>query len=281
MAIFSRPRRRAGLATAVLAASSLACQHSDPPRSPIHAAPLFAEDFESGTLSAWSDGVDPARLRVVTDPMFAQSGRRYLAVTYPAGRDGGWLTRFLSPGYDSLYVSYYIRFPPTWVGGTKLVALNGSRSDDQWSAFGKAGRCPDGTDFFSAFLVAEPRGPVRFYTYYPAMSREPDGVTCWGRYGDGSETYRLPYTLADDNWHRIEFLVMLGTPGEANARQVFLVDGVERGRWSGFSFRHSPILRLNSVQLSFSVSGGVPQTQQLSVDNLIVEAGPTAFAAER
>src|SRR6185503_583537 len=100
---------------------------------------VFAEGFEGGTLGAWSDGVDTTRQRVVTDSSFAQSGRRYLAVTYPAGGDGGWLTHFLTPAYDSLFVSYWVRFPPTWVGGTKLLALYGSRSDDRWSAFGKAG----------------------------------------------------------------------------------------------------------------------------------------------
>jgi hypothetical protein len=99
---------------------------------------VFSEDFESGTLAAWSDGVDTSRQRVVTDSAFAQSGRRYLEVRYRAGGDGGWLTHFLEPGYDSLRVSYWVRFPDDWQGGTKLIALYGSRTDDQWSAFGKA-----------------------------------------------------------------------------------------------------------------------------------------------
>lgn len=242
---------------------------------------LFAEDFESGTLSAWSDGVDLTRLRVITDPSLAQSGRRFLSVTYPAGSDGGWLTRFLMPGQESLYVSYYLRFPQTWVGGTKLVAFNGSRTDNQWSAFGRAGLCPTGADFFSTMLVVEPTRKIRFYSYYPEMAREPDHITCWGRHGDGSETYRPPLALVPDVWHRIEFQVVLNTPQETNAHQSFWVDGVERGTWSGFSFRNSRILRLNSVQLSFSVSGGVPQTQELYVDNLVVLRERPALAARR
>src|SRR6266850_2772921 len=95
---------------------------------------VFADDFESGTLNAWQDGVDPTRHRVVTDSSFAQSGNHYLDVTYPAGNDGGWLTRFLMPGYDSLYDSYYVRFPTNWQGSTKLLAFYGSRTDNQWSA---------------------------------------------------------------------------------------------------------------------------------------------------
>jgi Polysaccharide lyase 14 len=235
---------------------------------------VFTEDFESGSLAAWPDGVDPARHRIVTDPGFAQSGRRYLEVTYLAGSDGGWLTRFFMPGYDSLYVSYYVRFPAGWRGGTKLVGLYGSRTDDRWSALGKAGICPDGTDFFVAMLVTEPGGdpgPTRFYTYYPGMAREPDGVTCWGRYGDGTEIYGTHLTLSRGVWHHIEFCVKLNAPGRRDASQTFWLDGVEQGTWSGFALRTSAALRLNAVQLTFNrgISGG-PVTRHLDVDHLVV-----------
>jgi hypothetical protein len=233
---------------------------------------VFAEDFESGTLAAWQDGVDPTRHRVVTDPSGAQSGSHYLAVTYPAGADGGWLTRWFMPGYDSLYVSFYVRYPTTWLGGTKLLAFYGSRTDNQWSAMGQAGHCPTGTDFFAAMVVTEQTGnpgPTRFYTYYPAMAREPDGVTCWGRFGNGTETYVPPLAMSAGVWHHVEFWVKLNTPGQADASQTFWIDGVQRGQWGGFSFRTSTILQLNSVQLTFS-NGGAPQTQQLYIDNLVV-----------
>lgn len=235
---------------------------------------LFAEDFESGALAAWQDGVDPTRHRVVTDPSFAQFGRRYLEVTYPAGGDGGWLTRFLMPGYDSLHVSYYVRFPETWRGGTKLIALYGSRIDDQWSALGKAGTCPNGTDFFATMLVTEHTGnpgPTRFYTYYPDMAREPDGVTCWGRFGDGTEAYVPPLAVSVGVWHHIEFWVKLNALGQSDAGQTFWLDGVERGTWSGFSLRSSRALRLNALQLTFNrgISGGATM-QTMYVDHVVV-----------
>jgi hypothetical protein len=233
---------------------------------------VFAEDFESGALAAWQDGVDPTRHRIVDDPISARSGRHYLAVTYSAGRDGGWLTHFLAPGYDSLYVSYYVRFPSNWQGGTKLIAFYGSRTDNPWSAFGKAGACPTGADFFAAMLVTEPSanpGPLRFYTYYPEMAREPDGVTCWGRYGNGSEQYEPPRGLGG-GWHHVEFLVQLNTPNQADARQTFWIDGAQQGSWSGFRFRDSAILRLNAVQLTFSITGGAGQTQELYLDDVVV-----------
>jgi len=52
--------------------------------------------------------------------------------------------------------------------------------------------------------------------------------------------------------------------------QTFWVDGVQRGSWNGFSFRSSAILKLNSVQLTFSNSASTIQTQKLYVDDLIV-----------
>lgn len=241
---------------------------------------VFAEDFESGALAAWQDGVDPSRHRIVTDSSRAQSGRRFLQVIYQAGGDGGWLTHFLPPGYDSLYVSYYVRLPADWEGGTKLVALYGSRTDDQWSAMGKAGICPTGSDFFATMLIAEisgSPGPTRFYSYYPAMAREPDGVTCWGRFGDGTEQYTQPLTLTPGVWHHLEFWVKLNEPGHENAAQRFWIDGALRGSWAGFSFRTTRNLRLNSVQLTFNrgISGG-PKAETLDVDHLVIMKAPPA-----
>jgi len=245
---------------------------------------VFVEDFETGSLASWTDGVDPARHHVVMDPSQAQSGSRYLQVTYRAGGDGGWLTHFFPSGYDSLYVSYYVRFPAGWQGGTKLVALYGSRTDDQWSAFGKAGLCPAGDDFFAAMLIAEGTGdpgPLRFYSYYPAMAREPDGVTCWGRYGDGAERYVEPLTMSRGVWHHVEFWVKLNTPGHGNATQSFWLDGVPRGTWPALSFRSSSRLRLNAVQLTFNrgTSGGTA-TQTLDVDHLVVTTKPNVLPPE-
>jgi hypothetical protein len=271
------PRRITPLvAAAVLLA---ACQEQNagvmagPSPAAVQGEAIFADDFESGTLAAWQDGVDPSRHHVVTEPAGAQSGTHYLAVAYPPGRDGGWLTRFLMPGYDALSVSYYVRFPSAWVGSTKLLALYGSRTDDPWSAFGKAGLCPRGNDFFAAMMVAEAGrdpGPARFYDYYPAMRREPDGTTCWGRLGDGSETYD-PAAMSRGVWHRIEFVVTLNTPGRADARQDFWIDGVKRGSWPGVSFRDSDILRLNAAQLTFSAALE-SQPRELHVDNVLVRA---------
>jgi hypothetical protein len=106
------------------------------------------------------------------------------------------------------------------------------------------------------------------------MAREPDGVTCWGRFGDASTSYAPPLTMSPDEWHRVELFVQLNTPGLADGRQQFWLDGVERGRWPALILRDRPILRLNAVQLTFSVSGGVAHTQEMDVDDLVVRTAP-------
>jgi hypothetical protein len=254
--------------------STVQCGISPSASGSVRGDTVLVDDFEADGLTAWVDGVDLARHRIVTDSAGAQSGRRFLEVTYVAGGDGGWLTRFFMPGYDSLYVSYYVRFPAGWQGDTKLIGLYGSRTDDQWSALGKAGTCPTGSDFFATMLVAEAAGnpgPMRFYTYYPAMAREPDGVTCWGRFGDGTEIYAPPLALSPAVWHHVEFWVKLNAPDQANAAQTFWLDGVQRGTWSGISLRRTKDLRLNALQLSFNrgTLGGV-LAQRLHVDHLTV-----------
>ena len=238
---------------------------------------IFSETFEGGTLASWDDGVDATKHRVLTNATLAHSGSRVLEVTYPQGADGGWMTHFFMPGYDSAYVRYYVRFEPNWVGATKLIAFYGSRIDNQWSAFGRAGQCPNGTDFFAAMLVTETSGnpgPVRFYTYYPAMMREPDGVTCWGRWGSGRDsTYYPPMTLSTGSWHLVEFWVKLNAPGQNNADEKFWIDGVLRGEWHNISIRSTTDLRINSFQLTYSYANSnnaSPQTQRIYVDDVLV-----------
>ena len=116
---------------------------------------MLDEGFEAGSFATWDDGYDPAKHRIVTDAAGAHSGNNYLTITYPARGDGGWLTKFFMPGFDSVRVSYWVRLPSTWTGGTSLLGLYGSPIDNQWGAFGKAGVCPQGSNFFTSFLIAE------------------------------------------------------------------------------------------------------------------------------
>lgn len=238
-----------------------------------HVDTVFAEGFESGSFASWDDRGLTANQAIVTTQSHA--GTRALEVTFPRGSDGGWLTKFFMPGYDSLYASYWVRFPAGWRSGTKLLAFYGSRTDNMWSATGKAGVCPNGTDFFSLDVVQERSGnpgPTHFYAYYPAMPHTPAGsATCYGANGStAGAAYTLPLEILPGSWHHVEFWAVLNTPGQSNATQRFCVDGVVRGTWSGISVRASTILRLNAVTLSNSIALGSPVTQTMWADDLLV-----------
>lgn len=235
---------------------------------------IFYEGFESGSLAVFDDGVDD-RHKVITNSSLAVSGSRLLQITYPPGKHGGWLTRFFMPGYDSLYVRYYVRAGDSWQGDTKLLSVRGSRIDDKWSAFGGAGNCPDGYHGFSTGVVSgapERGGNINFYTYYPEMRREADGK-CWGRWGDGTESYTSPRQLTPGRWQKVEFWIKLNTPGQKNAVQKFWIDGQLRGAWSGISLRKTSDLRLNSVMISSSAKT-ISTTRYLYVDDLLVTTAP-------
>ncbi|MDT8368313.1 MAG: Ig-like domain-containing protein [Longimicrobiales bacterium] len=233
--------------------------------SPLPGTLFFSEDMESGSLDAWHDGVDPSKHAIVTDRAAARSGSHGLRVDYPSGGDGGWLTRFFPSGYDAVHIRYWVRLAPGWKGGTSLVGVHGSGTDDRGSAFGKFGTCPTGTDFFSTFLRAEggDPGPVEFLTFHPEIDD-----SCQGSTGDAGTTYLDGRDLTPNRWHQIEIEVRANEPGSMDGRQRMWVDGELTATWSGIRFRDSYVIMLNAVQLTFGTSTGAPRDQHLFVDDV-------------
>ena len=262
-----------GILAILVSFASHAC-HSDAgtslPPTEVARDTLFFDGFESGSLAAWQDGVDPARHRVVTGSERVKSGSRALEILYPAGEDGGWLTRFFLPGFDSIYVSLQVLYDPTWTGGTKLIALYGSRVDNQWSGLGKAGQCPNGEDFFAAMLVTEPGADsgAGFYTYHPGMARQRDGTTCWGASGS-DHLIPPPASIIPGRWHHVEFRVKLNTPGENNGEQSFWIDGELHGEWSGLNFRSTDGLRLNALQITANATP-IAAPRRMYIDDVLI-----------
>ena len=231
---------------------------------------VLADNFESGTLAVFTDQGSAGNHTIVNDPSRAHTGNRFLQIAYPANATDGWLTTFFMPGYDTLWVGYWLLLENGWTGGTKLVSFYGSRIDNQWSATGTAGKCPTGTDFFITAFTADPTlnpGPLLFYAQYPGMPREPDGVSCYGK--DAGATYTPPLNLTVGSWHYLEFAVILNTPGQSNGRQRFWVDGVLRGDWSGLTLRTTTDLRLNAFTITNSTFA-VATARTMRVDDILV-----------
>jgi hypothetical protein len=237
---------------------------------------VFAEGFEGGSLSRWDDEGAASTHRVTTDPTHVHAGTHALAIDYPTGAEAGWLTKFFMPGYDSIYVRAFAFFPNGWNDQTKLIGLGGSRTDNAFSAMGKAGVCPNGTDYFNTMLVTPPGqnlGPTEFYTYYPGMPAQ--GSVCWGSDGTSAGArYTSARTLTTGSWHRIEFWVKINTPGQSNGLQRYWIDGQLAGEWLNIGYRTSTILKLNSLMLTFSRSPGGAIAQTAYWDDILITTAP-------
>jgi hypothetical protein len=232
---------------------------------------VWHENFESGSLASWGDRGFEQNHAVVAPPGGAFEGTLALQVTYPQGSDGGWLTHFFMPGYDSIYARYYVKLESSWQGGTKLSSFYGSRADDQWSAAGKSGVCPNGTDFFQVTLTGDPSPQMwlRFYDQYFGMPS--NGGDCFGSNGDAG-TIMTPgqFQLTTGVWHKVEYWTRLNDPSLTNSVQEFKIDGVTRGTWTGIKLRTSTILKLNAFTLTMSAPLGAPHTQHVWVDDILI-----------
>ncbi len=238
---------------------------------------IFCDDFEAGTFAAWEDGYDPALHRLSSDPERVFAGRQSLRSTYPAGYDGGWLTRWFMPGFDHVFARLYVRFERGWQCGqncSKILALYGNRVDDRWSGFGKAGLRPTGTDFFFAGLVTlnwyrlpDP-GEVIFYSYFPEMTQAPDG-----HYGGNHFFQTEPReALQPGRWYCLELEVQANRPGQRDGYQRLWIDGRLKGEVRDLRWRDTADVRINAAQLTFS--GPVESTQEVWVDNVVVSQAP-------
>ena len=235
--------------------------------------PVFSDDFESGNMSKWNES-DPTVQQVVNDATLAHSGRYFLRLTYGInGADASWLNKYFAQGFTQLYVRYYVRFSSNFVGGTKLVALRGAPIGQPSGGVGRAGICPNGTDFFSSAVVNDfgDTYPTKMYSYWQDMWADSNGQ-CWGRYGPTPST--MPYIspmpdLAKGTWHKIEFaLRMNSSASTSDGQQTLWVDGVKYGEWKGIRFGDPALLNLGV--LTISGSGNTTQIQSVDYDDLIL-----------
>jgi hypothetical protein len=218
---------------------------------------FFSDDFETGALTHWDndnrDFEDPD-IRLTTEPAHVHSGKYALEITAPVGKEkGGGLPKWFMPGFDTVYARWYCQFAEDFDQGNHMhfVHLLAHRTDNKWSAFGKAGKRPDGTDFFTAGF--EPwrnwgrnpaPGALGFYVYYPEMTASPDGMF-WGNMFAPKE----PVLVERGRWTCMEMMVKLNDPDKSNGELAAWVDGKEIGRWPDMLLRKSDILKVNCFWL--------------------------------
>ena len=220
----------------------------------IHGPALFSDGFESGNLDAWGDM--RGKPEIVTEDPF--EGKRCVRFTAGVGQGAGaHIVRWFMPGYDEIAVKWAVKFAPDFDQGNHmhLCAVAGNRIDNKYSAFGKAGLKPNGTDFFVTNLEPwsdwrrnDPPGRLMFYSYWPDMKRAPDG-----KYWGNSLLSDPPIQVPRGKWVVMSLWIKLNSPGKSDGEQAFWMDGKLGGHFKNFRFRDSEVLRLNSFALDLYV----------------------------
>ncbi|MBW7995130.1 MAG: hypothetical protein FVQ81_00880 [Candidatus Glassbacteria bacterium] len=221
----------------------------------LKAGKIFADDFESGELAGKWNQVNirtPAHGGYETNPEHVFSGRRSLRLTAVANDGQSSVAQvqcWFMPGYDRLYYRWYAKFAPEFDEGNHMhwTMIGGSRTDDKYSGFGKAGIMPNGTDFFTTML-----DPWRNWKKYP-----PPGALCfassWPEMKPGRDSVHysnhllpeVPFVPERGRWYCYEVMVGLNDPGQKNGEQAFWIDGKKLLHVKNLRWRDSDVLRLN------------------------------------
>jgi len=237
-------------------------------------AVVFAADFEGADFSAWDDldGNRPPEVELTTEPANVHAGAQAAQLTVPAGPGvGADLTKWLDPGYDCLFARWYCRYAADYDQGNLHHAGGNLVAARDRALLGVSGVKPDGTDRFCTGLETwrdwgrnPAPGELFFYTYYPDMTRDPDG-NYWGN----SFRPDQPVLLERARWYCLEMMVKANTLGAADGEQAFWVDGDLRGHFTGIRWRTTDALRLNCFWLLLYIHDS-SQANRMWVDDVVV-----------
>ena len=247
-----------------------------------HDAVIFADGFESGDISAWNGGNRREKehpVIVISDPHNVHTGRYAARANYIKGESqAGGISHAFLPGYDEIYVRWYVKFSRNFVVENDLhhqrIQGRRSRGERKWVS---AGSRPKGDDAFSAGVDAYTRwkrhpgaGYFHFYSYFPTMKAHGDG-RYWGN-TDGPEE---PIMIKPDTWYCVEHRCKVNTitpegkVGE-NGEEELWVNGTRQILVKGRVWRTSDILMCNAVSMGFWMTKPPEQDQQMWVDDVVV-----------
>jgi hypothetical protein len=257
---------------------------------------VMVENFESDSVNEvgkqWTEvrNQDGAALALARDVPTLSKGKQSLQITATAGKNfGGHLFKVLKPGYDQLYIRFYVKFAADHGFVNHFVKLQGSINPPNYTE-GEAGFKhlksfstglePQDASFHT--YPTKPYGPPgiwHFYSYWPEMRswQNPDG-TGTSYYGNDFEPVE-PCIAPRARWQCIEFMVKMNSaPDKSDGEQAFWVDGkliatfapgsvngywmrdvfrldAEKGKpFGGFRWRTDPKVTINKVWLQLYVN---------------------------
>lgn len=216
---------------------------------------VFADDFERTDFSRWDVAQHPKQTKLARTKANVHAGKQSVEMTaVMPNAHGGDLIKWFKPGFDRLHARFYVKFEKDHSYVHHFVHIVGGR--DQWSGFGKAGRRPNGSDFFTTGIEPDskwgrvkPPGVWHFYTYWPDMKGSP------GRYWGNDFSPKTPIPIPLDKWICVEFMVQANSaPDKNDGEQAFWIDGKLAGRFTGIRWRHTNDLKINAFWLLYYVT---------------------------
>lgn len=263
---------------------------------------VFAENFEAPSLddvtARWESVSNAEIMSLASDVPQASAGSHSLLMTHVGGRStGGHLYRRLLPGYDRLYVRFYVKFDPDCYPIHHFVHVGGYNPSTPWPQ-GGAGIRPSGDERFTTGV--EPYGKAwrwDFYSYWMGMRSSPDEKS-WGH-----DFINDPALTAErGRWICVELMMKMNDPVSAgNGEQALWIDGkpwtkegqlvshlgpgFPRGKWvwdsflpdpqgepfEGFRWRSSETLNLNFLWLLLYITDAPPgHVSRVWFDDIVV-----------
>jgi len=225
-------------------------------------AVILADDFEASTRP-WdrlSGGVS-----IDDAPEHLHAGSRALQLS-TNGPGGGGVIKYLSPGFDRLFLRYYIKYDDAFPGAHHVGGVMSARAPGVPDA--NPGVVPTGTNQFDVLLdhwSFDPKfpspGQLVAYVYhmdqqhewgeqfYPSGRTSPGVNAARGIFGP-SFVPRTDLVPARGRWYCFEFMTQANTPGQRDGRVAFWVDGRLAADFPGLRFRTVDVLKLNRAGLA-------------------------------
>lgn len=197
---------------------------------------IFVESFNEGSdhgildptalqliFSRWDTVEQKEVMSLSSDFPEASSDKRSLLITHKHGQKSGYLYRRLLPGYDKIFVRYYVKFDPECAPVSHFGGWIGGYNPPTTWPQGGAGIRPTGKDRFTTGV--EPYGDDwawDFYTYWQGQHVH-GGSKYWGT------TFLVggpKPPVERGKWICIETMVKLNNPVTAsNGSQAFWING--------------------------------------------------------
>jgi len=206
---------------------------------------LYVDDFETGTIdeigARWGSISRKENIVLSEDIHGNSPGNKSIHIS-----DNGHLYTH-TKGADTMYARFYVKFHEKTGYVHHFVHLVADRTPTPWPK-GGAGETPPGDAKFSTGIEPSgrwgkypPPGIWNFYTYWHEMKSK------WGSVYEGK-----PEPIEPGRWYCVEAMLKANSsPDKADGEQAFWVDGELYGRFTGFRWRTTDKLKINSFWLLF------------------------------